>query len=207
MKRIVLLLLLFMFVAMPLHAQVKGFGFGPRVGLNFADYTNSTGKSRTGLYAGMFIDYNVSRRWGFESGAYYSQQGNRNNAESGYVTGGADFNTGRTDHMFDYISVPLLAKFNIIGGFRIYAGAQVAYLMSAKRRINSPTISEIQKMSDINRIDISAVVGVGYHFKFGLDVSGSYSLGFYDVLPETPKNNNTNIFRVAVGWRFDASRK
>ncbi|MDE5945514.1 MAG: hypothetical protein K2G93_08040, partial [Rikenella sp.] len=56
---------LFSLVATVAGAQVKGLGFGPRVGINFADYLNSPGNARTGLYAGMFLDYNITHRWGF----------------------------------------------------------------------------------------------------------------------------------------------
>ncbi len=76
---------LFSLVATVAGAQVKGLGFGPRVGINFADYLNSPGNARTGLYAGMFLDYNITHRWGFESGAYYSQLGSTNNVELGHA--------------------------------------------------------------------------------------------------------------------------
>lgn len=191
----------------PTHAQQeKGFGFGVQVGTNFADYTNSNGKSRVGLYAGAMIDYNFSRRWGVESGVFFSQQGNRNNAEGGYVVGGQE---GRTDHLLDYVSVPLYLKFVVLGGFRVYAGAQASYLISAKRKINyaNGSVYETMPSDKVKPFDLAANLGVGYHFKFGLDVAATYSFGFYDVLTYTDKDHKSSMLRVTVGWRFATKRK
>ena len=43
MKQTILFLLLFLMTATA-TAQVKGLGFGPRAGVNFADYKNSPGR-------------------------------------------------------------------------------------------------------------------------------------------------------------------
>lgn len=206
----VLLAILAIFVTIQGYAQhSEGFGFGVRLGSNFADYNNSNGKSRAGLYTGAMIDYNFNKHWGLETGLYYSQQGNSDNAESGYVNTEEGYKNGRTDHLMDYLSLPVSLKFTILGGFRVYGSAQVAYLMSARRRINNVNGSAIERMSrdDVNSVDLSAQLGVGYGFKFGLDLTASYSWGFYDVLLNTPKHNSTNIFRVAVGWRFGCHKK
>ena len=99
MKKI-FLFLVFAFAVSVAAAQVKGFGFGPRAGVNLADYMNSPGSARTGVYAGAFADYNITHRWGIETGVYYSQLGSTNNVEVGYAS--------QTIHRMEYLSVPLV---------------------------------------------------------------------------------------------------
>lgn len=196
MKRIVLLLVL-SFVATVATAQVKGFGFGPRVGVNLADYLNSPGESRPGLYAGAFADYNFTKRWGIETGLYYSQLGSAGNSEYGYAK--------RTIHQFDYLSVPLMAKFNFLGGFRAMLGAEGLFLMSAHRKMKGDDGLR-ERMEDIRSSNIALTVGAAYLFRFGLDISASYSKGLYSVRQDIEKSTNPTYFRVAVGWRFIGSK-
>ncbi|MCH5306292.1 MAG: PorT family protein [Rikenella sp.] len=183
---------LFSFLASGAVAQVKGFGFGPRAGLNFADYLNSPGSSRTGLYAGIFADYNITHRWGVETGAYYSQLGSTNNVEHGY--------SSQTIHRMDYLSVPLVAKFNFLGGFRAVAGVEGLFKLSAKsvEKSGGPT----RAMENVRSSNMTITIGAGYLFRFGLDITASYSKGVHSAILNQGKTTCPTYFRVAVGWRL-----
>lgn len=188
---------LFSLVAMAAGAQVKGFGFGPRVGINFADYLNSPGSARTGLYAGMFLDYNITHRWGFESGAYYSQLGSTNNVELGHAA--------RTIHRMDYLSVPLVAKFNFLGGFRAIAGVEGLFKLSAKcKEKNGGPTADIPNVRSSN---LALTFGAGYLFRCGLDLTVSYSKGIHSAIVHTEHTTCPTYFRIAVGWRVIGTNK
>lgn len=196
MKKLLLSVVL-SFVAVAGAAQVKGFGYGPRVGVNLADYTNSPGSSRAGIYAGAFADYNFTHRWGIETGVYYSQLGSAQNVELGYAN--------RTVHQFDYLSVPLVAKFNFLGGFRAFLGGEGLFLMSAHRK-EKGSDGMRTKMDNVRSSNLALTFGAAYLFRCGLDISASYSKGLYSVRQDVVKSTNPTYFRVAVGWRFIGSK-
>ncbi|WP_297830716.1 porin family protein [uncultured Rikenella sp.] len=200
MKKFVRLLLLFPLacgVATTASAQVKGLGFGPRVGLNFADYMNSPGSTRTGLYAGAFLDYHITHRWGLETGAYYSQLGSTNNVEMGHAS--------RTIHRMEYLSVPFVAKFNFLGGFRAIAGVEGLFKLSAKcvEKDGGPTMT----MQNVRSANLAFTLGAGYLFRCGLDITASYSKGFNSAIRHTGETTCPTYFRVAAGWRFIGTNK
>ena len=191
MKRIIFTGL-FLFVVSVGMAQVKGFGFGPRVGLNFADYLNSLGRSRTGLYGGVFVDYNITHRWGFETGAYYSQLGSAQNVEPGHA--------GKTVHRMDYLSVPLVAKFNFLGGFRAIAGVEGLFKLSADCKEKGQPAKKIE--GNVRSSNLALTFGAGYLFRCGLDLSVSYSKGIHSSITGLGKTTCPTYFRIAAGWRI-----
>ncbi len=196
MKKLILTFV-FTFAVATVAAQVKGLGFGPRVGINFADYMNSPGSSRTGVYAGAFVDYNFTHRWGIETGVYYSQLGSTDNVELGYAA--------PTIHRMDYLSVPLVGKFNFLGGFRIIAGFEGLFKLSAERKVKNggPTT----EMENVRSSNLAFTVGAGYLLRCGLDITASYSKGFKSAIMHTGETTCPTYFRVAVGWRFIGTNK
>lgn len=196
MKKIVLFLLC-SFTAAAAAAQVKGLGFGPRAGINFADYMNSPGSARTGVYAGAFVDYNFTYRWGIETGVYYSQLGSTDNVELGYAS--------QTIHRMDYLSVPLVGKFNFLGGFRVIAGFEGLFKLSAERKEKNggPTT----EMKNVRESNLAFTVGAGYLLRCGLDITASYSKGFRSAILHSDHTTCPTYFRVALGWRFIGTNK
>lgn len=192
-----LLLPFLAFATTAASAQVKGLGFGPRAGLNFADYMNSPGSTRTGLYAGAFLDYHITYRWGVETGAYYSQLGSTNNVESGHAS--------RTIHRMDYLSVPLVGKFNFLGGFRAIAGVEGLFKLSAKRveKNHGPT----NELESVRSSNLAITIGAGYLLRCGLDITASYSKGVFSAFDQKGKTTCPTYFRVAAGWRFIGTNK
>lgn len=172
----------------------NGLGIGARAGLNLADFTGSTGKGRPGFVGGVFLDYNISR-FGFELGVNFAQQGSLGVVQSGVENYAVDY-------MFDYTNAHLLVKYQIFNGFRIYLGPQVNYLVSATEKRNGINSS----VDYINKWDVGIKAGVGFTFKFGLDISASYTHGFYDMF-QTSRTAYNSVFAISVGWRFSLMKK
>ena len=196
MKQTILFLLLLL-TAATATAQVKGLGFGPRAGVNFADYKNSPGSSRTGAYAGLFIDYNFTHRWGIETGAYYSQLGSTNNVEIQY--------TSHTVHRMDYLSVPLVGKFNFLGGFRVIAGVEGLFKLSADRKEKEGGTTG--PLEGVRSTNMALTIGAGYLLRCGLDFTASYSTGLRSAFTSSAETTCPTYFRVSVGWRFIGTNK
>lgn len=179
------------------YAQMqKGFGFGVRGGVNFSDYTGSTGDSRIGFLAGVYTDYYVAPKFGLELGAYYSSQGTINNIEPGTLS-------GRVDNLIDYAQLQFGIKWHFIQGFRVFATAQGGLVVNAKKRFYADDLKQVVPLEGINKFDVGIVAGVGYTFRFGLDLQASYVRGFIPVFNDG--GNFTSNYRLTIGWRFIGS--
>ncbi len=190
MKRVVLLIIIALFCSSAVAQNGGGFSFGAKTGLNISDFTGSTGNARFGYYGGVFADYTISRL-GFELGVYYSEQGSFEVTEQSVVG-------NKIDYRFDYINTQMLAKYQLFSGFRVFAGPEVSYLINATGTNHQ---GDRYDLNNINYWDVGIVAGVGYSFRFGLDLSASYSRGFFDVF-DTSRTAYTSTFRVIVGWSF-----
>lgn len=168
----------------------NGLGGGVRAGINFADFTGSTGTGRVGLRVGAFADYSI-KRFGFELGLFYSEQGSFGAAPETTVTG------ARVNYRLDYLYAQLLVKYQLFTGFRLYVGPQAGYLLNSEW--SYPGVRE--PFNGVNKWDIGLTGGVGYTFKFGLDISAGYTHGVVDLF-STSRYSNTSLFSVSVGWHF-----
>lgn len=192
-KTILIALILAASVSAASAQQKPGLGLGVKAGLNFSDLTSTSGNVRTGLHAGLFTDYYFSKNFGLELGLYYSQQGNLDNLDTR-----DRFNTGRTDYIMNYFSVPLTVNYRIFNSFRIFAGPQMGIVLESRLR---PDLNNFNFVT--RNTEWSGIAGVGFTFGIGLDLSASYTFGFTDVF-DTPdfRTSYTSMYRVSLGWRF-----
>ena len=122
MKRVSLLMLAFIALATTGTAQIK---FGAKGGVNLAKVSGKNEgekesfDTKTGLHLGGFVEIPVSEKFSVMPEVNFDQWG------------GQLEENGITRKMnLSYINVPILAKVNV-GGFGIYAGPQIGFLMSA----------------------------------------------------------------------------
>lgn len=187
-----LLIILVTLCAIPAMAQLqRGLGFGAKVGVNISDFTSSTGGTRSGLNAGLFTDYYFNNTLGLELNAAYSQFGSIGNAPSR-----PNEDKLKMNYNFDYINLDLLFKVHFIDGFRIFAGPQVGFLVNGSVSTNDVAT----KLSNVSNTQFAIVAGVGYTFKFGLDLQASYTRGIQKVFTDRKAYNYA--YAVTVGWRF-----
>lgn len=111
----------------------------------------------------------------------YSRQG-----EYFTIPSWTDLNT-----KLDYINVPVLLKYYVIGTLNVYAGPQVGLLVSAKgSEINKLGPSLANQKTDIKQYfkgtDFSLVYGLGFDLNSGVSFGIRYAYGISDV------NNITN---------------
>ena len=122
MKKLILCAAIAAFGLSNVNAQeVK---FGAKAGVNFANLSGDDADdldSRTSFHIGGVVNIGISEKFAVQPELVYSSQGAKGNFE------GVD-----VDYNFDYINVPVLAKFTVAEGFSIEAGPQVGFLMSAK---------------------------------------------------------------------------
>jgi len=197
MKRVSLLMLAFIVLAITGTAQVR---FGAKAGINLANLTGKTAgeketaDSKTGIHIGGVVDIPVSEKFSISPELNFDQWGAQ--LEDGGST---------TKMNLSYINVPILAKFNV-GGFGIYAGPQVGFLMSAK--VSEDDV-DLDVKDQMKSTDFGAVFGAEYNLAYGIFLSARYNLGLSKINENSDDDNyaKNNAITFGVGIKFGGSSR
>lgn len=201
MKKIACLLLLFV----TFQVSAQEFHFIPKIGLNFANMTNSDGSMKPGLNIGVAGEVMMTNNFAIEPGIFYSMQGAKGKGESS----GLKIKN-------DYLNIPVLFKGYVYEGFNLFAGPQLGFKVSSKLKYSkSGTSVSTSEGSDLFKsVDFAIIIGAGYQSSMGLLFSLSYNIGLantinadkFVALPggsgmEGEKSRN-GVLQFNVGWRF-----
>ncbi len=157
------------------------FRFGIKAGANFSKLTNSNGKSKIGVLAGVFSEYQLSEKLAIRSEAFFSNQGIKGNN-----------GTGKTK--LNYLNaMPVIVKFYPIDRFSLEVGPYTGYLMSKK----GGNLSR----SQYRKIDYGASLGMGVKFSDTIEFGARYFLGLRDITKVTGKVKNRGI-QAALSFYF-----
>jgi hypothetical protein len=211
MKRILLSLLC---IAVPgifnVFAQSKVY-FVAKAGYNLSKITFFDTDFKGGLNLGLGMDWQISKKFGLETGLYYSEYGAKNliNKRIDNVIVNHELN-------IMHLQIPIMAKYYIYKGLNVFAGPQAGYELDISMK---PVWVYAIRGEEFN---FSGIAGIGYQFNFGLSVSANYVHSFTDldpsyetygilssesgetIIPEIYKSNNirTRAFQFNIGWRF-----
>ena len=173
------------------------------------DYTNDAiqSGSRTGFFAGGFVNIPLSEGISIEPGMYYAQKGYSLKGElniKGAEFIGANAKAQLNSH---YIDIPVVLKADM-GGFQVFAGPQISYLVKADLRTTAGILGfnilnkTFDATSQFNKWDAGLTGGIGYQFNNGATITASYDHG----LSKADANKNfeayNRSFKVGVGFRF-----
>jgi hypothetical protein len=114
--------------------------------------------------------------------------------------GSTDPDVSDIKYQFNYISLPVMLRYNITEQFNIQAGPQLGFLMSAKVSDgdNSVDIKEFAKGTDFG-----AAFGVGGDFgKF--NAGARYYLGLSNIAEDAQGDDSfkNNGFQIFLGYRL-----
>ncbi|WP_075556008.1 porin family protein [Parabacteroides timonensis] len=195
------LLFLLLFVAFQVSAQE--FHFIPKIGLNFANMTNSDGSMKPGLNIGVAGEVMMTDHFAIEPGIFYSMQG----------TKGKD--SGVTMKIKnDYLNIPVLFKGYVYEGFNLFAGPQLGFKVSSKIKASqSGTSVSTSEGSDLFKtVDFAIVIGAGYQSPMGFLVSLNYNIGLANTINKdkmssligatVDEKSRNGVLQFNVGWRF-----
>jgi hypothetical protein len=182
--------------------QAQSVDFGVKAGLNLASITGDDTSgldSRTAFHFGVVAEISVSDKFSVQPELLYSAQG----AKESFLGESIKVN-------FDYLTLPIMAKFYVSKGFSLEAGPQLGFLMSSKIK----AVGESEDLKDITKgIDFGLDFGVGYKMDSGLNFGARYNLGlsnFWDIPSGTVdpefgigdiKNQNA-VIQLYVGYFF-----
>ncbi len=167
MKQIFAIAVVFLLFTGATSAQ--HFNIGIKGGLNAYSITEKSVFDETlkaGLHVGLIGHIHLSNNFALQPELVYSMQGSKS----------IDLN---------YVNVPLLFQYMFDNGFRLQAGPQLGFLVSAEDKNN------VNIKNNFESLDIAIAMGISYvnpATNFGVDFR--YNHGLTDV----SKNNGPKIF-------------
>lgn len=178
MKKRIIIAVLFIVGMFNSNAQVLKFGV--KAGLNFANLTGTDTDGFDGItsfHFGAVGEIKVFENFAIQPELLYSSQGA---SQEGF-----------DDIKFDYITVPVLAKFYLITDkLSLEAGPQFSFLVNE-------TVDDTFKTESF---DFAAVGGLGFNFTKNVFGQARYVVGLTDTTKEAEIKNS--VIQVSVGYRF-----
>ncbi|MBA2563312.1 MAG: PorT family protein [Chitinophagaceae bacterium] len=150
------------------HPGLKG-------GLNFSNilYQNTDASDyKVGFHVGGVAHIHVTKKFAIQPELIYSEQGRK------FTLLNNEYTT-----RLGYINIPVLAQYMFNNGFRLQAGPQLGFLVSAKEKYNRIIVDQKDKY---NSTDISFAAGIGYLGPSGLGIDGRWVFGLSNI------NENSN---------------
>ena len=178
-------------------ASAQGISGGLKLGANFANQKFSSEgidfspSSRTSLHGGFYLTVMVSETFGIQPEFLYNSVGSK-------------FNFGGDDlvQQLDYLTVPVMLRYNPVKIFNIHAGPQFGFLMSAKQKFDgdSEDIKEGLKV-----LDLGVGIGAGVDLPMGLGFSARYVAGMFNVVEEANAQEGSiknNVVQLSVSYKL-----
>jgi opacity protein-like surface antigen len=169
-------------------ANAQDVKYGVKAGLNFSSLTNAEGaKSQVGLNLGGFAKIGLSDKFAIQPELLFSTQG-------------AKFDGGSLN--YNYINIPVMAKYNVADKFSLELGPQIGFLMSAKAKASGDSVDV---KSALKSSDFGINFGAGYEVSDNISIGVRYCMGLSQTQKELYAGEtavkNTNI-QLGLGYSF-----
>ena len=175
------------------NAPAGHVSLGIKGGVNVYNVHNNNDTkydSKAGFHFGLLGHIHFDSNFAIQPEIVYSAQGAKN---------------GDTKYNLDYLNVPVLFQYMFDNGFRIQAGPQLGFLISAKSKNNNDNtdIKDYYKP-----IDFGASIGASYVFPptgFGIDVR--YNLGLSNINKNSEVNSTNRGLQLGIFYIFGKNSK
>ena len=174
-------------------AYAQEFHLGAKAGANLGklDGVAYSQGFNLGYQLGGFVEYDFNDKWGLQGEVLFSQT-NTKFRDSYQSVWDEKFEKKKT---LNYVSVPLLFKYNPNGFFSLHAGPQFSFLANK----NDSTWENGKKL--FKDTDFSLVAGAEVNLG-PLFAYGRYVWGFSDINNALKEKATTQQIQVGVGVRF-----
>jgi hypothetical protein len=169
--------------------------FGVKAGLNLYnihDDNSSTYDTKPGLHVGLLGHIHLDKNWAVQPELLFSGQGAKYTANQTNIK----LNLG-------YINVPVMVQYMFDNGFRIEAGPQLGFLVSAKAKADGNT-TDVKE--NLKTVDFALGFGLGYiHVPSGFGVDARYNLGLSNINKNSSVKSTNRGFQLGVFYQFKHS--
>src|SRR5688572_6957465 len=166
------------------QAQVA---LGIKAGVNVSKLNNDDleSSSITAFHGGAFALFKFTAI-GIQPELLFSQQGSKVDDISG----------NPQDLKMSYMTIPVMVKFYLPGGFNLQAGPQFGFLNSAE--FDGADVKDSFKNSDM-----SLNLGAAWDAPFGLVLDARYNIGLSDVSDDSTLGElKSGIFQFSIGYKI-----
>ena len=117
----------------------------------------------------------------------------------------------KEDFTFDYINVPLLAKYMITPGLSLHAGPQIGFLVKAEGEFEvdvpgGEVYGDGDYKDDLKDFDFALAAGLGYQLEMGVFFNARYNIGLSNIIDDDEVSEDfsrqNNVFQLSVGFMF-----
>ena len=177
-----------------LYSYAQGISGGVKAGLNISNQKVSWNgssidtKAKAGVHLGGYLVIMLAEKVGIQPEILFSMQGAKY----------PDYD-GKT--IFNYLNVPILARYNINEMFSVHVGPQFGFLLTAKSESNG---DKSDRKDEFKGTDIGGVIGVGVEWPSGLNCGGRYVIGFSQISKDVDDNGEfkNHVFQLYVAYRL-----
>ena len=179
------------------NANAQELKFGAKAGVNFASLGGDDSDGFSGItsfHVGGVVNIGVSERFSVQPELVYNCLGGEYTESEGY--------DGK--YKLGYLSIPIIANFEVADGLSVQAGPQVSFLMSAMEEYNSDGDSGEEDIKEfLKGNDFGASIGLAYQMESGLNFSARYNLGLSNIADYDNGDLKVNAIQVSVGYMFN----
>ena len=172
--------------------------FGIKGGLNVYNVHNDNGvnyDAKLGFNIGLLGHIHIARQFAIQPEVLFSSQGAKYTNVNGSIS----------RYNLNYINVPVMVQYMWDNGFRIEAGPQAGFMVSAKTETNDVTVNN---SDNVKHIDLGVGVGLGYvHPATGLGIDARYNLGLSNINENSDVKSTNRGFQVGLFYIFGHDAK
>jgi hypothetical protein len=177
-----------------LYSYAQGISAGVKAGLNISNQNVSWNgssidtKAKVGIHLGGYAVIMLIENFGIQPEILFSMQGAKY----------PDYD-GKT--MFNYLNIPILARYNINEMFSVHAGPQIGFLLSAKSEDNG---DKIDRKDEFDGIDIGGAIGVNAEWPSGINCGIRYVIGFSQISKDVEDLGEfkNNVFQLYAAYKL-----
>lgn len=174
------------------NTQVGQINIGVKSGVNLYNVhnvDNSNNDQIPGYNFGLFGHIHLNSHFAFQPEIVYSTQGAKYTTDSRI-----------TKYNLDYVNVPFLLQYMFDNGFRLQAGPQVGFLISAKSKSDN---NITDNKNDLKPMDFGVSIGASYVFPpSGFGIDARYNLGLGNINKNTAINSTNRGIQLGVFFIF-----
>jgi len=175
------------------NAPAGNISLGIKGGVNVYNVHNDNDikyDPRTGYHFGLLGHIHFDNQFAIQPEIVYSAQGAK---------------IGDTKYNLDYVNVPVLFQYMFDNGFRLQAGPQAGFLLSAKSKYNNTTTDNKE---DLKPIDLCASIGASYVVpSTGFGIDARYNLGLNNINKNSTVNSTNRGLQLGVFYIFGHNSK